>query len=51
MHPLLKELFTTDVGIMSTVVIAITLGMAAFYGWYFRSHMKNDKPQLSGTKR
>lgn len=51
MHPLLKELFTTDVGIMSSVVIAITLGMAAYYGWYFRSHMKHDQAERSGAKR
>lgn len=51
MHPLLKELFTTDVGIMSAVVIAVTLGMAGYYAWYFRSHMKNDRPQRSRTQR
>lgn len=51
MHPLLKELFTTDVGIMSAVVIAITLGMAAYYTWYFRSHIKHDAGERSGAPR
>lgn len=51
MHPLLKELFTTDVGIMSGVVIVITMAMGAYYSWYFRSHMKNDKPPVTQTMR
>jgi hypothetical protein len=51
MQVLLKELFTTDVGLMSAAVIAITLGMAAYYAWYFRSHMKNDQPPVTQSMR
>lgn len=50
MQVLLKELFTTDVGLMSAAVIAITLGMAAFYAIYFARHMK-DKPPATQTMR
>lgn len=51
MQVLLKELFTTDVGLMSAAVIAITLGMAGYYAWYFRSHMKNDQPPVTQSMR
>lgn len=50
MQVLLKELFTTDVGLMSAAVIAITLGMGAFYAVYFLRHMK-DKPPVTQTMR
>jgi Protein of unknown function (DUF3149) len=50
MQVLMKELFTTDVGLMSAAVIAITLGMGAFYTAYFLRHMK-DKPPVSKTIR
>lgn len=32
---------------MNSVVIGITLGMAAYYTGYFRNHMTSDKPQLT----
>ncbi len=51
MQVLLKELFTTDVGLMSAAVIAITLGMAAYYAWYFRSHIKHDTPPVTKPMR
>ena len=35
-------LFTSDVGLMSLAVIAITLGMGGFYLRYFLKHMKKD---------
>lgn len=50
MQVLMKELFTTDVGLMSAVVIAITLGMAAFYSYYFYKHSHDPAPR-SGTLR
>ncbi len=40
---LFKDLFSSDVGLMSALVIAITLGMGAFYLNYFRQHMKSDE--------
>lgn len=41
MHAL-KDLFTSDVGIMSLAVIAITLGMGVFYLRYFLRHIRED---------
>lgn len=38
----LKELFTSDVGIMSLAVIAITLGMGVFYLLYFLRQIRGD---------
>ena len=40
---LLQELFSTDVGVMSAAVIAIMLGMGAFFARYFISHMHEDE--------
>lgn len=37
-----KDLFTSDVGLMSAAVIAITLGMGAFYVRYFLRHIASD---------
>ncbi|PND39267.1 DUF3149 domain-containing protein [Paucibacter aquatile] len=39
---LFKDLFSSDVGLMSAAVIAITLGMGAFYVRYFLSHIASD---------
>ena len=39
---LFKDLFTTDVGLMSAIGIAFMLGMGAFYLRYFSQHMKSD---------
>jgi len=41
MHAL-KDLFTSDVGIMSLAVIAITLGLGVFYLRYFLRHIRDD---------
>ncbi|MFN7725883.1 MAG: DUF3149 domain-containing protein [Rubrivivax sp.] len=38
----LQDFLTTDYGLMSLVVIAITLGMGVFYGRFFASHIKAD---------
>lgn len=43
MNVLLKELFTSDVGLMSLVVIAFTLGMGAYYARYFLKHVRDDR--------
>ncbi len=42
MHAL-KELFTTDVGLMSVGGIAFMLGMAVFFVRYFIRHMREDE--------
>jgi Protein of unknown function (DUF3149) len=39
---LMIDLLSTDYGLMSAVVIAITLVMAGYYAWYFNQHMKQD---------
>jgi hypothetical protein len=39
----LKELFTTDVGLMSVGGIAFMLGMAVFFVRYFIRHMREDE--------
>jgi hypothetical protein len=42
MHAL-KDLFTTDVGLMSIGGITFMLGMGVFYVRYFLKHMKEDE--------
>lgn len=41
MHAL-KDLFTSDVGLMSAGVIVFMLGMGVFFVRYFLRHMKED---------
>jgi len=41
MHALI-DFFSTDYGLLSAVVIAITLGMGAFYVNYFVKHIRQD---------
>lgn len=38
----LKELFSTDVGLMSVGGIAFMLGMGVFYVRYFLKHIRED---------
>ncbi|MEX8517309.1 MAG: DUF3149 domain-containing protein [Leptothrix sp. (in: b-proteobacteria)] len=38
----LVDFFTTDYGLMSAAVIAITLAMGVFYVRYFMQHIKMD---------
>ena len=42
MHAL-KDFLSTDYGLLSAAVIAITLGMGAFYINYFVKHMREDE--------
>lgn len=39
---LFSDLISTDYGIMSLAVIVITVGMAFFYGSYFKRKMDED---------
>jgi hypothetical protein len=41
MHAL-RDFFTTDYGLLSAAVIAITLGMGVFYARYFARHIRED---------
>lgn len=42
MHAI-QDFLSTDYGLMSAAVIAITLGMAAFFVRFFISHMREDE--------
>jgi hypothetical protein len=42
----LKELFTSDVGLLSLAVIAFMLGMGAYYTRYFLKHMHDAEARM-----
>lgn len=46
-----QELLTTDIGLMSLVVIAITLGMGVFYVRYFLRHIQQDAAKAAADAR
>lgn len=50
MHAL-KDLFTTDVGLLSIGAIAFMLGMAGFFIRYFVKHMRDDEEREALTHR
>jgi hypothetical protein len=50
MHAL-KDLFTTDFGLMSVAGIAFMLGMAVFFVRYFLRHMKEDAEKAAAATR
>jgi Protein of unknown function (DUF3149) len=50
MHAL-KDLFTTDVGLMSVTGIAFMLGMGVFYVRYFLRHMQEDGEKAAAAAR
>lgn len=39
---MLKELFTTDVGLMTVIGLSFMLGMGVFFIRYFMKHMRED---------
>jgi len=41
MHAL-TDFFTTDYGLLSATVIAVTLGMGVFYARFFQRHIRED---------
>lgn len=49
MHAL-KELFTTDVGLMSAAGLAFMLGMGIFYVRYFLKHIQQDADRAAAGK-
>jgi len=50
MHAL-KDLFTSDVGLMSVAGIAFMLGMAVFFVRYFLRHMREDEARAKAARR
>lgn len=50
MHAL-KDLFTSDVGLMSVAAIGFMLGMAVFFIRYFIKHMNEDEARAKAQKR
>lgn len=46
-----KVLFSTDVGLFSVATIGITLGMGAFYVWYFLKHVRDDAARRDAELR
>lgn len=50
MHAL-KDLFTTDVGLMSVAGIVFMLGMGVFFIRYFIRHMKEDAASAEQARR
>lgn len=50
MHAL-KDLFTTDVGLMSVVGIAFMLGMGVFFIRYFARHIREDAARAEQARR
>ena len=49
MHAL-KDLFTTDVGLMSIGGITFMLGMAVFFVRYFMSHIRQDAERAARVR-
>lgn len=41
MHAL-RDFFTTDYGLLSAAVLAITLGMGVFFARYMQRHIRED---------
>ncbi|MBA4341278.1 MAG: DUF3149 domain-containing protein [Methylibium sp.] len=48
---LFKDLFSSDVGLMSAAVIAVMLGMGAFYVSYFLRHVREDARRAAAEGR
>ncbi len=49
MHALI-DFFSTDYGLMSAAVIAVTLGMGVFFTRFFLSHMRADEAAAKAAK-
>lgn len=46
----LKDLFTTDVGLMSAAGIAFMLGMGVFFVRFFLRHIQEDSERAARAK-
>lgn len=40
MSPIMKEFLTTDIGLMSIAVVAITIGIIGYIGYMFMANSK-----------
>lgn len=49
MHAL-KDLLTTDYGLMSVGVIVVVLGMGGYFLRYFLNHMHEDEARQAGQR-
>ena len=47
----LRDFFTTDYGLMSAVVIAITLGMGVWYARFFAANIKRDAERAAAEQK
>jgi len=47
----LKELFSSDAGLMSAAGIAFMLGMGVFYVRYFLKHIREDAARAEAARR
>lgn len=50
MHAL-RDFFSTDYGLLSAAVIAIMLGMGAFYVRFFLKHMHEDEARARAAEQ
>jgi hypothetical protein len=50
MHAL-KDLFTSDVGLMTVVGLSFMLGMGVFFIRYFLKHMREDGERAAAAGR
>ena len=50
MHAL-KDLFTSDVGLMSLAGLVFMLGMGVFYIFYFLRHIREDADKAASMQR
>ena len=42
-----KDLFSTDYGLISAAVIAVTLGMGVFFVRFFLKHIREDEERAN----
>jgi hypothetical protein len=47
----LKDLFTTDYGLMSIIGLAFILGMAVYFVHYFISHMHAEEARMRAEQQ
>lgn len=48
---MLKELFTTDVGLMTVIGLSFMMGIGVFFIRYFLKHMREDGEQAAREAR
>lgn len=48
---MLKDLFTTDVGLMTVIGLSFMMGMGVFFIRYFLKHMREDGERAAREAR